>query len=45
MRKKIKKPLRCKIVLRLTDLDHSKNSVLNSLSSPNLRRSYRFAME
>lgn len=33
MRKKNKKPLRCKIILRLPDLDHSKNSVLNSLSS------------
>jgi hypothetical protein len=45
MRKKNKKPLRCKIVLRLPDLDHVKNSVLNSLSSPNSRRNYRFAME
>src|SRR5258707_8730913 len=45
MRKKNKKPLRCKIVLRLPDLDHAKNSVLNSLSSPNSRRNYRFAME
>ena len=33
MRKKNKKPLRRKIVLRLPDLDHSKNAVLNSLSS------------
>src|SRR6201989_3070778 len=45
MRKNDKKPLRCKIVLRLPDLDHAKNSVLNSLSSPNSRRNYRFAME
>jgi integrase len=45
MRKKNKKPLRCKIVLRLPDLDHAKNSVLNSLSSPNSRRNYRFAMD
>ena len=45
MRKKNKKPLRRKIVLRLPDLDHAKNSVLNSLSSPNSRRNYRFAME
>ena len=44
MRKK-KNPLRRKIVLRLPDLDHAKNSVLNSLSSPNSRRNYRFAME
>jgi len=45
MRKKIKKPLRRKIVLRLPDLDHSKNAVLNSLSSANSRRNYKFAME
>jgi site-specific recombinase XerD len=45
MRKKNKKPLSCKIFLRLPDLDHSKNSVLSSLSSPNSRRNYRFAME
>ena len=45
MRKKNKKPLSRKIVLRLPDLDHAKNSVLNSLSSPNSRRNYRFAME
>ena len=45
MRKKNKKPLRRKIVLRLPDLDHTKNSVLSSLSSPNSRRNYKFAME
>ena len=45
MRKRNRKPLRRKIVLRLPDLDHAKNSVLNSLSSPNSRRNYRFAME
>jgi hypothetical protein len=45
MRKKNEKPLRCKIVLRLPDLDHSKDSVLNGLSSTNSRRNYRFAME
>ena len=45
MRKKNKKSLRRKIVLRLPDLDHAKNSVLNSLSSPNSRRNYKFAME
>ena len=44
MRKK-KKPLRHKIVLPLPDLDHAKSSVLNTLSSPNSRRNYRFAME
>ena len=30
MRKKNRKPLRRKMVLRLPDLDHAKNSVLNS---------------
>src|ERR1700722_2123148 len=45
MRKKSKKPLRHKIVLRLPDLDHAKRSVLNTLSSPNSRRNYRFAMD
>ena len=45
MRKKKRKPLRRKIVLRLPDLDHAKNSVLNSLNSPNSRRNYRFSME
>jgi hypothetical protein len=34
-----------KTVLRLPDLDHAKSSVLNSLSSPNSRRNYKFAME
>jgi hypothetical protein len=38
MRKKNKKPLHGKIVLRLPDLDHAQNSVLNSLSSPNSMR-------
>jgi hypothetical protein len=45
LRKKNKKPLRRKIVLRLPDLDHSKNAVLNSLSSADSRRNYKFAME
>jgi hypothetical protein len=45
MRKKNRKPLRRKIVLRLPDLDHAKTSVLSSLSPPNSRRNYRFAME
>ena len=40
-----KKPLRRKIVIRLPDLDHSKNAVLDSLSSANSRRNYKFAME
>ena len=34
-----------KIVLQLPDLDHAKSAVLNSLSSPHSRRSYKFAME
>jgi hypothetical protein len=45
MRKKNKKPSSARIVLRLPDLDHSKSSVLNSLSSPRSRRNYRFAMD
>ncbi len=45
MRKKNKKPRCRKVALRLPDLDHAKNSVLSSLSSPNSRRNYRFAME
>ncbi len=40
-----KKQLRCKIVLRLADLDHAKYSVLNSLNSPRSSRNYKFAME
>src|ERR1017187_6729842 len=45
MRKKTKKHNRVRIVLRLPDLDHSKTSVLNSLSSPRSRRNYQFAMD
>ena len=45
MRKKSKKHNCARIVLRLPDLDHSKTSVLNSLSSPRSRRNYRFAMD
>jgi site-specific recombinase XerD len=45
MRKRSKKQNRARIVLRLPDLDHSKTSVLNSLSSPRSRRNYRFAMD
>jgi integrase len=45
MRKKNNKPIRRKIVLRLLDLDHSKTAVLNSLSSANSRRDYKFARE
>jgi hypothetical protein len=45
MPKKTRKPVPRKIILRLPDLDHTKSSVLNSLSSPHSRRNYRFAME
>ena len=45
MRKKKKKPLCRKIVLRLPDLDQAKSALLNSLSSPQSRRNYKFAME
>ena len=45
MRKKSKKLDHARIVLRLPDLDHSKTSVLNSLSPPRSRRNYRFAMD
>src|ERR1700758_5079042 len=45
MRKKSRRPPSRKIVLRLPDLDHTKTAVLNSLSSPHSRRSYKFAME
>jgi site-specific recombinase XerD len=45
MRKRKTRPSCRKIVLRLPDLDQAKLSVLNSLSSPNSRRNYKFAME
>jgi hypothetical protein len=45
MRRKKSKPNYRKIVLRLSDLDHAKASVLNSLNSPQSRRNYRFAMD
>ena len=34
-----------KMVLRLPDLEQSKNAVLNSLAAPSFRESYRRAME
>src|SRR6201988_4758147 len=34
-----------KRILRLPDLDHSKTAVLNTLSSPDSQRAYRFAIE
>ena len=45
MRRRKSKPNYRKIVLRLPDLDHAKASVLNSLSSPQSRHNYRFAMD
>src|ERR1700685_1500027 len=45
MPKRTRKHVVRKIILRLPDLDHSKTSVLNSLSSPRSRRNYKFAME
>jgi site-specific recombinase XerD len=35
---------RAKTVLRLPDLEHAKSAVLNSLASPESRRSYEFAI-
>ena len=32
-------------VLRLADLEHAKSAVLNSLASPESRRSYEFAIQ
>jgi coenzyme F420-reducing hydrogenase gamma subunit len=40
-----KKPTRPKRILRLPDLDHAKVAVLNTLSSPDSHRSYRFAID
>src|ERR1700688_931163 len=34
-----------KAVLRLADLEHAKSAVLNSLASPESRRSYEFAIQ
>src|ERR1035437_7499565 len=45
MRTKSKQNNSRKTVLRLPDLDHAKASVLNSLSSPNSRHNYKFAIE
>src|SRR5271170_4306579 len=39
-----KRPL-AKMVLRLPDLEQSKNAVLNSLAAPSSQESYRHAME
>ncbi len=45
MRKRKTRPICRKIALRLPDLDHAKLSVFNSLSSPNSRCNYKFAMK
>jgi integrase len=45
MRTKSKRNISRKTVLRLPDLDHAKSSVLNSLSSANSRRNYKFGIE
>ena len=47
MKNKIAKPKRPspKRVLRLPDLDYAKTAVLNTLSSSDSRRSYRFAID
>ena len=45
MRRKKVNPNYRKTILRLPDLDHSKSSVLNSLSSPGSRRAYGFAID
>jgi hypothetical protein len=34
-----------KSVLRLPDLEHAKNAVLNSLTSPDAQRGYRHAID
>jgi site-specific recombinase XerD len=44
----MKKPIsrrKSKRILRLPDLDHSKTAVLNTLSSPDSQRAYRFAID
>ena len=46
MKKSVRHSRRCaaKTVLRLPDLEHAKSAVLNSLGSPESRRSYEFAI-
>jgi site-specific recombinase XerD len=43
--KKIQHRRRARAVLRLADLEHAKSAVLNSLASPESRRSYEFAIQ
>src|ERR1051326_8977167 len=40
-----KRLTRQKRIIRLPDLDHAKIAVLNTLSSPDSQRSYRFAID
>src|SRR5437762_9875810 len=40
-----KKSARPKRILRLPGLDHAKVAILNTLSSPDSQRSYRFAID
>jgi hypothetical protein len=42
--KKTRNRNRAKAILRLADLEHAKSAVLNSLPSPESRRSYEFAI-
>jgi hypothetical protein len=44
-RQKRARRLIAKMILRLPDLEQSKNAVLNSLAAPSSRESYRHAME
>ena len=43
--KKSRQKRQPKAVLRLPDLEHAKSAVLNSLASPESRRSYEFAIQ
>jgi site-specific recombinase XerD len=43
--KKTRQRKHAKTVLRLADLEHAKSTVLNSLASPESRRSYEFAIQ
>src|SRR2546425_2334979 len=43
--KKTRHRKHAKTVLRLADLEHAKSAVLNSLASPESRRSYQFAIQ
>ena len=42
--KKTRNRNRAKAILRLADFEHAKSAVLNSLASPESRRSYEFAI-